>query len=333
VPSFAKARPVLIVAASLIIIAGGVFAFTRWRIAHKPKPQQIVAATPPPITEVTLTGRVEAHTVVSVAPPTDGVLDKYFVEVNQEVFEDQLLGRIRNPKLEEAQQHAQSDLDKAQSRVVALEGDQLKARLEASRAAADQTRAHNEVARLQKDYDRQQGLWAAGATARLDWEKAQKNYSDAKADVEKQDAAVQAAAAHEAGLAHDLEAANQAVEQASLAVAHAASGAAASEIHSPVDGIVLERQELQGLAVDPSMKEMFKIGTALTSLQVVAAADASVLSRIHAGQSAAIRIPELPPGEFTGAVREVRGADVIVGFSIPEAATKLGQAAQVIIKF
>lgn len=304
----------------------------RWRIAHRPKPAPIVAA-PPPITEVTLTGRVEPRTVVSVAPPVDGVLDKYFVDVNQEVYKDQLLGRIRNPKLEEEQQHAQSDLDKAQTRVVALEGDQLKARLEASRAAADQTRAHNEVARLQKNYDRQQGLWAVGATPRLDWEKAQKDYNDAKAYVEKQDASVQEAATQDAAIAHDLESANQAVEQASLGVAHAASAAAAAEIHSPVDGIVLERQELQGLAVDAAMKDMFKIGTDLTSLQVVAAAEASVLARIRAGQAATVRIPELPPGEFDGAVREVRGADLVVGFSIPEAATKLGQPAQVIIKF
>jgi membrane fusion protein, multidrug efflux system len=332
VANFAK-RPILTIAASLLILAAGVFAFSRWRIAHHPNPAPIVAAPPAPITEVTLTGRVEPHTVVNVAPPVDGVLDKYFVDVNQEVYQDQLLGRIRNPKLDEEQQHAQSEVDKAQSRVVALEGDQLKARLEASRAAADQTRAHNEVARLQKDYDRQQGLWAAGATARLDWEKVQKNYNDAKADVEKQDAAVQAAAAHEAAIVHDLESANQAVEQASVAVAHAASAAAVAEIHSPVDGIVLERQELQGLAVDPSMKEMFKIGTELTSLQVVAAVDASVLPRVHAGQSATVRIPELPPGEFSGTVREVRGAVVAVGFSLPEAATKLGQAAQVIIKF
>jgi len=49
--------------------------------------------------------------------------------------------------------------------------------------------------------------------------------------------------------------------------AKAAGGGA--DIHSPVDGIVVARQESQGQAVDPSMKELVKIGTALTSLTVV----------------------------------------------------------------
>jgi len=330
-----KARTILISGLALLMVAGGVFAIARWRIAHRPKPAPI-AAVPPPITQVTLTGRVEPRTVVSVAAPTEGVLDKYFVEVNQEVFEGQLVGRIRNPKLDEAEQHAVADLDKAESRVTTIEGEQLKARLEASRAAADQSRARNDVARLQKDYDRQQGLWAAGATPRLTWEKTQKDYNDAKADVEKEDAAAQAAAARESALGRDLETAKQAVTEATAAVERAKGAAAAAEIHSPVDGIVLERQELQGLAVDPSMKELVKIATELTSLQVVAAlnlTDASALARIHAGQAAMVQVPELSPDGIAGTVREIRGGTVIVDFTVPDAPPKLGQPAQVIIKF
>ena len=330
-----KTRTALIAGLGLLIVATGAIAFARWRIAHRPKPAPIAAA-PPPITQVTLTGHVEARTVVSVAAPIDGVLDKYFVEVNQEVFEGQLLGRIRNPQLDDAQQRAQSDLDKAQSRVVALDGEQLKARLEASRATADQSRAHNNVARLQKDYDRQQGLWAAGATPRLTWEKAQKDYNDAKAEVEKEDVAAQAAAGREAAVGRDLDSANQAVTEATAAVERSKAAAAGAEIHSPVDGIVLERQELQGLGVDPSMQELVKIATDLTSLQVVAAldtADASALARIHAGQAAMVQAPELSPDAIAGTVREVRGGAVIVDFTVPAAPPTLGQSAQVIIKF
>jgi multidrug resistance efflux pump len=328
-------RTAVITGAALLIVAGGAIALSRWRIAHRPRPVPIAVA-PPPITQITLTGRVEARTVVSVPAPIDGVLDKYFVEVNQEVFAGQLLARIGNSKLDEAEQHSVADLDKAESRVTTLSAEQLKARLEASRAAADQSRAHNDVARLQKDYDRQQGLWAVGATPRLTWEKAQKNYNDAKADVEKEDAAAQAAAAHEAALDRDLESAKQAVEQATAAVERSKSTAAAAEMHSPVDGIVLERQELQGLAVDPSMKELVKIATELTSLQVAAplgTADASVLARIHAGQAAMVQVPELSPDAIGGTVREVRGGAVIVDFTVPAAPPKLGEAAQVIIKF
>jgi multidrug resistance efflux pump len=331
VSSAIKARTILIAGLALLIVAGAI-GVARWRIVHRAKPAPLVAA-PPPITQITLTGRVEPRTVVSVAPPIDGVLDKYFVEVNQQVFEGQLLGRIRNPKLDDVDQHAVADLDKAELRVTTLEGDQLKARLEASRAAADKSRAHNDVTRLQKDYDRQQGLWASGATPRLTWEKAEKDYNDAKAYAEKQDAAAQQASDSEAAVDHDLEAAKQAVEQATAAVDRSKTAAAAAEMHSPVDGIVLERQESQGLAVDPSMKELVKIATELTSLQIVAAADASVLARIRAGQAAMVQASELSPDPIAGTVREIRGGAVIVDFTVPEAPAKLGQPAQVIIKF
>jgi multidrug resistance efflux pump len=330
-------RTVLVAGVGLLVIAGATFAVIRWRIAHRPKPAPIATIARSPVAEVTLSGHVEPRTVVSVAAPMDGVLDTYFVEVGQEIYQGQLLGRIRNPKFEDVHQHAVADLDKAQARVTALSGEQLKARLETSRAAADQSRAHNDVARLQKDYDRQQGLWAVGATPRLVWEKAQKDYNDANADAERQDAAAQAAAQREAAITRDLEAANKAVTDAAAVVERAKSDAVAAEIHSPADGIVLERQESQGLAVDPSMKELLKIGTDLTSLQtssqLVAAADPSTLSRIHPGQAAVVRVPELSPDPIAGTVREVRGSDVIVDFTVPEAPPKLGQSAQVIIKF
>ncbi len=329
---FVNTRTALIAGIALLIVAGSAITFARWRIAHRPKPVPMAAA-PPPITQVTLTGRVEPRTVVSVAPPIEGVLDKYFVEVNQEVFEGQLLGRIGSSKFDEAEQRATSDLDKAESRVTTLSAEQLKARLESSRADADQSRAHNDVARLQKDYDRQQGLWASGATPRLTWEKAEKDYNGAKAYAEKQDAAAQQASESEAALGRDLEAANRAVMEATAAVERSKTAAAAAEMHSPVDGIVLEKQELQGLAVDPSMKDLVRIATELTSLQVVAAADVSVLARIHAGQAAMVQAPELSPDPIAGTVREVRGGAVIVDFTVPAAPPKLGEAAQVIIKF
>jgi multidrug resistance efflux pump len=259
----------------------------------------------------------------------DGVLDTYFVELNQEVYQGQLLGRVRNPKLDELQQRAMADLDKVQSRVVAIGGEQLAARLEASRAAADQTRAHNDVDRLQKNYDRQQGLWAAGATARLTWEKAQKEYTDAKADADKQDAAAQQASQHEAALARELETANRAVADAREVIERAKSSSAAAEMHSPVDGIVVARQELQGQPVDVSMKELVKIATDLTTLTVTVQSEAAA-GRVKTGQTVSVRVGN---DEFGGAVRDSNGHSIVVDFKVSPAWTQLGQAAQVIIKF
>jgi multidrug resistance efflux pump len=321
-----------LIAVVVVVTVAGALAFARWRVAHKPKLAP-VAAAPAPSAEVTFVGRVQPGTIVNVAPPLEGVLDTYFVDPGQEIYQGQLLGRVRNPELDEAQKHAQSELDQAGLRVTKLTGEQLAARLESSRAAADQARAHSEVERLQKNYDRQKGLWEAGATPRLTWEKAQKDYIDAKADIDKQDAAAKAAAEHEASIDRDLEAANRAVADATTALEHARGGASAAEVHSPADGIVLARKELQGQRVDPSMTDLMQIATDLTSLQAVVTPDASMFARIHAGQAAVVRIPEVNPDPMNGTVREVRGAEVIVDFTSPVAITKLDLTAQVIIKF
>jgi multidrug resistance efflux pump len=322
----------LIAVVVVLIAAAGAFTFGRWKIAHRPKLAPIAAA-PAPSAEVTFIGRVQPRTIVNVGPPLEGVLDTYFVELGQEIYQAQLLGRVRNPEIDEAQKHGQSELDQAQLRVTKLEGEQLAARLESSRAAADQARAHSEVERLQKNYDRQKGLWELGATPRLTWEKAQKDYTDAKADIDKEDAAAKTAAEHEASIDRDLEAANHAVADATKALEHARGGAGAGEIHSPVDGIVLARKELQGQRVDPSMTDLLQIATDLTSLTAVVTPDASVLARMHAGQAAVVRIPEVNPDPMNGTVREVRGAEVIVDFTTPVAITKIDLTAQVIIKF
>jgi membrane fusion protein, multidrug efflux system len=314
---------------SALLIAGGGLGFDRWRKAHQPKPAPIVTTAPAQPTELILPGLVEARTVVSVGAPMDGVLDTYFVELNQEVYQGQLLGRVRNPKLDELQQRALADLDKAQARIVAIGGEQLAARLEASRATADQTRAHNDVDRLQKNYDRQQGLWAAGATARLTWEKAQQEYKDAKADADTQDAAAKQASQHEAALNHELETANRAVADAREAIERAKGSASAAEMHSPVDGIVVARQDLQGQPVDPSIKELIKIATDLTMLSVTVQSEAAAL-RVQSGQAVTVRVGS---AEFPGTVRSSDGHKIIFDFNVSPAWTQLGQAAQVIIKF
>jgi hypothetical protein len=62
-------------------------------------------------------------------------------------------------------------------------------------------------------------------------------------------------------------------------------------------------------------------------------ADASARARIHAGQAAMVQTPDLSPDAIAGTVREVRGGAVVVDFTVPAAPSKLGQSAQVIIKF
>ena len=302
--------------------------------ARKPKPAPVVAAPATVVaTEANLTGRVEPRTVVSVGAPIDGLIDGYYLDVNQPVYKDQLLGHVRNSDADSAARQAQLALDTAEARVTTLGGQQLAAKLETSRAEADQTRAHNDLDRLEKNYQRQKGLWEVGATPRLVFEKAEKDYNDAKDATEKSDAGRKDAEARAAKIDADLDAANRAAAQAKAALERSKADASKGEIHSPADGIILARKGAVNDPVEVTAKDLFQIATDLTHLQVTLTPAPAELARLHAGQVAAIRVPELSPDEIAGAVREVRGNQVVVDFTSPAAATKLDLIAQVKIKF
>ena len=165
-----------------------------------------------------------------------GVLDSHFVDVGQEVYEGQLLGRLRNDQLAELQKKAQADLDQAQALVTKLNSKLLAAQLENSRATADQVRAHNEIGPLEKEYTRQKTFWNQGITPRLTYEKAEQDYLAAKREADTQDAAASRAKDRLAELEGELDAANHAIAQANEALDRAKSQASGAELHSPRTG-------------------------------------------------------------------------------------------------
>jgi multidrug resistance efflux pump len=261
------------------------------------------------------------------------VIEAYFLDVGQPVYKDQLLGRIHNPEADSTVAKAQLALDTAQTRVTTLSGQQLAAKLEVSRTEAEQSRARSDLDRLEKNYQRQKGLWDAGATPRLTFEKAEKDYNDAKAAIDKVEAAAKDAQARSTQSAADLDSANHAVEQATAALERVKGDLSNGEIHSPADGIILARKGAPNDSVDANSKDLFQFATDLTQLQITLTPAPAELARMHPGQAASIRIPELSPDEIPGKLRTVSGNQVIVDFTSPAPAPKLDLVAQVKIKF
>ena len=287
------------------------------------------AATAPAAVEAILTARIVPRSVVGVNPPIEGTLEVFFVDVGAEVIEGQLLGRVRNGKGDAGLQQAQADLDAVQAQATQLNGELLSARLEVSRSEAETSRVRGELDRLQKAYERQKGLWAAGATARLTFEKSEKDYNDAKASGERTEFVAKQAATRLGEINGQIEEANRAVTEKTAAIERAKQGTNAGELHAPADGIVSARQGQPGDAVGPSTK-LIEIATGLTKLQAIAAPDIATLARIHAGQAAMVHLGD---EDISGVVQEVRGQEVIVYFDAAMPVNKLEQPAQVKIKF
>src|SRR5260370_6179802 len=166
----------------LLAIAAGAVSLWR-REAGDGRAQAKPSGGASPINEINLQGKVRAQHVVPVGAPVEGIFEIVLVEQGQEVAEGQVLARIKNQGLETAQEQATLDAEQSQTRVSNMETAILAARLDAARADAELVRARSESSRLEKIYLRQEMLQREGATPRLVFEKAQKDYTTAQQEL------------------------------------------------------------------------------------------------------------------------------------------------------
>lgn len=81
-----------------------------------------------------------------------------------------------------------------------------------------------------------------------------------------------------------------------------------TEIRSPVDGVVVERNVDQGQTVASSLSTptLFMIAEDLSRMEILATVDESDIGRIEAGQEARFTVQAYPDETFTGVVSQVR---------------------------
>jgi multidrug resistance efflux pump len=315
----------------LLAVAAG--AVVWWR-NQQPGGQPTVAPPPTAFTgdQISLPGKVQAVEVVPVAAPIDGLVQEFLVDVGDEVSAGQLIARIRNSKLDAAVEAATAEVEKLKARQTNLEGAIIAARLEASRAEAEASRAKTEFERLDKVFQRQSMLMREGATPRLAFEKAQREFQQAKADHESLGAVAKAAAERIESMQKDLDSVKKLLESKTEEMESAREDASGGDLTSPVDGLVVGRQGAVGEETNPTVENFFRIAVNLTVMQVEVEPPPPVLAKIKAGQAAMIHIAEAPD-DVPGTVREVAGQKAIVEFVSPTAAIKPGVSAQVTIKF
>ncbi len=315
---------------ALAALGVGVVALVR----HNRPAEAVRAQTPvpPPASDVSLTGKIQAVHVLDVPAPIEGSIDEFFKDAGQEVYEGELIARLKNTTLESARDQAGADLERAQSRVARLESSLVSARLEASRARADAVRSRGESERLEKLFLRQQLLYREGATPRLVFEKSQKEYREAHAEYTSLEAVAKQAEERVEALTKELDAARRVLDDRNQDLEQAKADLAATEVHSPVDGLVVARRGAAGQEVDRNMKDLFQIAVDLTLLQLVVDPEPPLLDRIKPGAPALVQVAEVGGEGLAGSVKDVKDGRVVVEFRNPSPAVKPGLTAQVVIK-
>jgi len=109
-------------------------------------------------------------------------------------------------------------------------------------------------------------------------------------------------------LASQLAVARANVSSARVAVDRARQNLSYTEIHSPIDGVVVERNADVGQTVAASLStpQLFLIANDLTHMQIVVSVDESDIASIQQGQPVRFTVQARPSERFTGRVEQVR---------------------------
>ncbi|NJL29231.1 MAG: efflux RND transporter periplasmic adaptor subunit [Thermoanaerobaculia bacterium] len=145
---------------------------------------------------------------------------------------------------------------------------------------ASLARRRADLERLERDFARSQQLYADQLLSESDFNAVQFNLAAAKADV--------------------------ASAQASLD--RARQNLAYTEIYSPIDGVVIERNVDVGQTVAASLSapQLFLIAEDLSKMQIKVAVDESDIGKISEGQTVRFTVQAYPDDAFYGTVEQVR---------------------------
>jgi HlyD family secretion protein len=229
---------------------------------------------------VSASGPVNAVVTVVVGTQVSGQIAVLDVDFNARVKKGQRLALI--------------DPQTFQSRVRQAESDLTAARTQRSLQGANVARAEAQLVKERRALDRLQTLLAKGftSTAQMDAQKAV--IASAEADVSVAKAQVENAQA------------NIAAKEAALA--QAKIDLSRTEIFSPIDGIVIERNVDRGQTVAASLQAptLFKIAQDLSQIQIEAQVDEADIGGVKEGQPVTFTVGSYAQREFRGRVGQVR---------------------------
>ncbi len=310
-------------------VAAGVGAVV-WYKRQSDQRQKTTAAAPPELArgaEVTLTGKIQAVHIVPIDAPLDGTLEEFAVKPGDEVVEGQILGRIANSTLQQNEKETQLEIDRTQARLSAAEAEVTAARLEDSRLTAELSRVRSELSRTEKTFQREQMLYREGATPRVAYEKADKEYRAAKEESSRVLALSEGAQERIQKLTGDIEMAKKASAESEQAHDAAKNDLAAANLTAPIDGLVLSIKKQAGEEVQKGMPGIIELATDLSQLELVVEAPEAYTRRLGAGQPAQVIIAELPGNGLSATIRLVEKDRIVVEFSSPSTLVQPGMSA------
>lgn len=276
----------------------------------------------PIVATVSATGTVMATTTVIVGTQLSGQVFEILVDHNSEVKAGQVLARLNRDTLLARRDASTADL--RQSRAARLLNDaqteKVRADLDRARAVARDVQAQSDRARTmlrdaEATFERQRSLKERGIATDVQIQNATTQRDALRAAATSAEAQIASSLAQIASLEADLKVveAQKASSDAQIAKAEALVrqievDLANSEIRSPVDGVVVQRNIELGQTVAASLQAptLFLVAQDLKTIEVYINLDETDVGRVKPGQMVEFTVNAYPGRNFTGTVRLVR---------------------------
>jgi HlyD family secretion protein len=319
------------IAALLIGVGVGAITLLRQQREEAAAQQAAAAAEPAPLKQISLPGVLGAREIVSIPAPIEGVLEMVMVSVGDEVYENMVLAHVDNTALDLELQLAEAEWTAAVDEANKAESELIEARLEASRADADLSSARSDLEQSQRALERQQMLYREGATPRQAYQEAVEAHQKSQKQFETVRAVARQANAGAETAQAKSEAARKIAERGEQEIEAINFDRQATEILSPVRGVITGMAARQGEEVHPSMEVLFQVAVDLSRMTVTLEPNPAEMALIRPGQTALINVAELPAQSLEGTVTEMSIGRVVVDFANPSPEVRPGLTAQVTI--
>ena len=266
------------------------------------------------IATVSATGAINPITTVIVGSQLSGQVVEILADYNSEVEAEQVVARLNSDQIRAKLDAARADLEQMRANKLVQEGMIEKVKADTDKARAAQADAEAQVVRnealladSEKNFQRQTELRARGFSAEQTFDTARTTRDAQQAALNSARAQVNSAKAAILGLAADLQVAKANVTAVTAQIAQREAAVRQievdlrnTEIKSPVNGVVVQRNVELGATVAASLQAptLFLIADDLHRMEIAASIDETDVGRIKPGQRVIFTVTAYPGRTF-----------------------------------
>jgi HlyD family secretion protein len=306
-----------------IAAAGGIYLLSGWNGAPAEGSYRTAKADRGDvIATVSATGTINPTTTVIVGSQLSGQVVEILADYNSEVKAGQVVARLNQDQIRARLDAARADLAQMRAQTLVTQGQIEKVKAETEKAKAAQTDMEAQVSRneallgdAERILTRQNELRSRGFAAEATAETARATRDAQLGALNSARAQVNSAKANILGLAADLQVAQAnlsavaaQIQQREATVRQIEVDLQNSEIKSPVNGVVVQRNVELGATVAASLQAptLFLIADDLRYMEIAANIDETDVGRIKPGQRTTFTVNAFPGRTFEGIVKQVR---------------------------